>query len=194
MKLSPLICTIWLVASCPSWAGDQEKRFLEFPSGIDTTTFDLTTVQMVQPGRFTIISTTIDDLDVMKFELTVLDTLRAYCTRPDGKYPAPAKLLALGPPDMPIKSIEVRNQNQTRTVEWDYPYKRLAIETTAGIMERPFLPVFCESPKVSTHQRSHQLCPLCPFQPGRRSAGVLGCRAVRDRSLHVAARPALLPG
>ena len=30
--LMPLICTLWLlVVSCPSWAGNQEKRFLEFP-------------------------------------------------------------------------------------------------------------------------------------------------------------------
>ena len=150
MKLFPLICAIWLVASCPSGAGE-EKRFLEFPSGHDTTTFDLNTVQIIQPGRFTIISTTIDDPDVMKFELTVLYTLRDYCTRPDGKYPAPAELLTLGPADMPVKSVEVESHKkyQTRTVDWSYPYKRFALETTAGLIEGPMLPLFCESPKVN---------------------------------------------
>ena len=54
MKLLPLICATMLVASCPSWASDQQGRFLEVEDdyGVDTTTFDLSTVQMIQPGRF----------------------------------------------------------------------------------------------------------------------------------------------
>jgi hypothetical protein len=80
MKLSPLICTIWLVASCPSWAGDQENRFLEIPGKAHTLTFDLDTVQFISPGRFTIMSTEIDNPDVMKFELKTLSTLSSYCS------------------------------------------------------------------------------------------------------------------
>jgi hypothetical protein len=45
----------------------------------------------------------------MKFKLKVLSTLQTYCTRPDGQYPAPADVLTLGTPDIPIKSIEVKS-------------------------------------------------------------------------------------
>jgi hypothetical protein len=85
---------------------------------------------MIQPGRFTIISTTIDDGDVMKFELKVLDILRTYCKRPDGKYRPPTDLLALGPPDMPIESIEVTSNHDKsfKSISWAYPYTRLATE------------------------------------------------------------------
>jgi hypothetical protein len=127
MKLLPLICTIWLIAyCCPSWAGD--RRFLELPAfGRATTTFDLGTVQIIQPGRFTIIETTIDDPDVMKFKLKVLDTLRSYCARPEGKYPVPPDVFTLGPPDMPVKNIEVKhNHLKLKLVYWSYPYKVLA--------------------------------------------------------------------
>ena len=134
MKRFPLICTIWLVASCPSWAGDQGGRFLEFqyPDGKDTKTYDLNTMQIIQPGRFTIVSTTIDNPDVMRFELKVLDTLRSHCARPEGKYPAPADLLTLGPPNMPVQNIEVRSttlygSSRSKLVEWQYPYTRLAL-------------------------------------------------------------------
>jgi hypothetical protein len=154
MKLIPLIYAAWLAASCPSWAVEQKDRFLEFRTGHGTLTYDLSTVQMIQPGRFTIISTTIDDPDVMKLKLKALDTLRTYCTRPDGQYAAPADLLALGPPDMPVKSIEVQSNQtklagkiyQTKTVHWFYPYKRLALNTQAGLEELPFLPLHCKGP------------------------------------------------
>jgi hypothetical protein len=95
-----------LVGSCPSWA--QDGRFIEFSApGGKTQTYDMSTVQMIQPGRFTIITTSIDTPDVMKFELKVLGILRTYCSRPDGEYPAPADAFALGPPDMEVKSIKV---------------------------------------------------------------------------------------
>jgi hypothetical protein len=121
MKLSPLICIMWLITCCPSGARDQEKRFLEFPNDTDTVTVDLNTVQIIQPGRFTVIETTIDNPDMMRFELKVLATLRTYCARAVGQYPAPTDLLMLGPPDMPVKNIEVSR----KMVVWYYPYKRL---------------------------------------------------------------------
>src|SRR5277367_616052 len=61
MKSARLACVAWLVASCPSWADSQEDRFVEFKYVDATTTYDLSTVQMIAPGRFTIISTRIDD-------------------------------------------------------------------------------------------------------------------------------------
>ena len=129
-RLAALICATLLVVLCPSWARDQEDRFIEFPGDVDTTTYDLSTAQLIQPGRFTIISTTIDDADVMNLELQVLGVLRTYCGRPDGKYPVPDDVFTLGPPDMPIKSIDVISNftdkaNPFKRVLWSYPYKRL---------------------------------------------------------------------
>jgi hypothetical protein len=85
MKLSLLIFSILFAAYCPALAEDE--RFVEFPAPRgQTMTYDLSTVQTIQPGRFTIIGSEIDSGDVMRFELDVLDSLRAYCKRPDGKY------------------------------------------------------------------------------------------------------------
>jgi hypothetical protein len=106
MKLSPLICIMWLIACCPSWARDQKERFLEIPNDKTTVTFDLNTVQIIHPGRFTIIETEIDNPDMMRFELKVLAVLRTYCARAAGQYAAPADLLMLGPPDMPVKKLK----------------------------------------------------------------------------------------
>jgi hypothetical protein len=127
----PLICAFWFfVVSCPSWAGEQEKRFLEFPSDTNTTTYDLNTVQVIPPGKFTITGTTINNPDVMKFEIDALLVLKTYCTRADGKYPAPANVFTLGPPDMPVQSIDVASNpaNSVKRIAWYYPYKRLAVD------------------------------------------------------------------
>jgi hypothetical protein len=94
----------------------------------------------------------------MKLELKVLGTLRTYCTRPNGQYPAPADFLTLGPPDMPVKSIEVESHKtyQTKTVTWFYPYKRLAINTEGGPMERFTVPLHCKSPRISESDATEQ--------------------------------------
>jgi hypothetical protein len=134
MKLYPLICAVSLTASWPSLAGDQDNRFIEFPNARTTVTYDLSTVQMILPGKFTIISTSIDNPDVMKLELKVLSTLRTYCGRPDGKYPVPADVFTLGRPDMPVQNIEVKSKQSElagktypfKVVSWSYPYLKLA--------------------------------------------------------------------
>src|SRR5262249_33767409 len=105
-----------------------QNRFVEIPARYHTLTYDLDTVQFITPGKFTIISTAIDDPDVMKFELNALDIFRKYCTRPDGKYPAPAELPQLGPPDdLPVEEVEVRRDSahSFKGVSWRYPYRRL---------------------------------------------------------------------
>jgi hypothetical protein len=125
LKLTNLFCAVWIAMAGPSWARDQEN-FLELPGDAHTVTYDLRTVQMIQPGRFTVIYTTIDHPDVMKLKLKALGTLRTYCSRPAGQYEAPADLLTLGPPDMPVQNIEVSTR-QGKLVLWSFPYKRLAI-------------------------------------------------------------------
>jgi hypothetical protein len=93
LKLLPLICAAYFVASCSALADDQQKRFIEFPDGGDMTTYDLNTVQLIQPGKFTIIYTVVSNPDFMRLELKALDILREYCKRDDGLYPAPTDLL-----------------------------------------------------------------------------------------------------
>jgi hypothetical protein len=132
MKLSPLIFSILIIACCPLLAA-QNERFVEFEEyPAETRIYDLSTVQIIQPGRFTIRSTSIDHADVMKFELKVLDALRSDCKRPDGNYPAPTTLFTLGPPDLPTKDIDVKSSQtkygQYKSAGWEYPYKRFAIE------------------------------------------------------------------
>jgi hypothetical protein len=127
LKLLPLICAAYFVASCSALADDQQKRFIEFPDGGDMTTYDLNTVQLIQPGKFTIIYTVVSNPDFMRLELKALDILREYCKRDDGLYPAPTDLLTLGPSDMPVKNIEVKNVDaQTKRTSWSYPYSKFA--------------------------------------------------------------------
>ena len=127
MTKALLICVVWLFACCSAWAAEQQKRFLEIPSERDTTTYDLNSVKIVQPGKFTIIITTVDNPDFMRLEMKVLDTLRTYCARGDGNYPAPADVLALGPPDMPVKNIVVKSDEKTKRASWSLPYSRLVL-------------------------------------------------------------------
>jgi hypothetical protein len=120
MKLL-LVFLMSLLACCPSLAA-QNERFVEFPFRQDQTfTYDLRTVQMIQPGRFTIVSTVMDNADLMRFELKVLGILRTYCKRPDGKYQPPTDVFTLGPPDLPIESIEVTSAEQKYKIAgWQY--------------------------------------------------------------------------
>lgn len=132
-----LLGTIFLTLAAvgTASAGDQDRRFLEFSGDVDTTTYDLNTVQIIQPGRFTIISATIDNPDLIRFKLKVLDTLQTYCTRADGLYPPPADLFTLGPPDMPVKSIDVGSNptNLVKRILWFYPYRKLAVSMEQGL-------------------------------------------------------------
>jgi hypothetical protein len=83
--------------------------------------FDLNTVKMIEPGRFSLTERRIDELDIMRLRLKVLTTLQRYCERADGTYPAPTDFLTLGAPNLPVKNIEVGRG----LVTWPYPYKRL---------------------------------------------------------------------
>jgi hypothetical protein len=142
MKLL-LVSLMSLLACCPSLAA-QNERFVEFPYGLDQTlTYDLRTVQMIQPGRFTIVSTVMDNADFMRFELKVLYILRTYCKGPDGKYQPPTDVFTLGPPDLPIESIEVKSGG-LKIARWRYPYKRLAIKERGGEYAQMYTSLICK--------------------------------------------------
>jgi len=132
-----------------------ESKWVQFETDPETITYDLTTIQMIEPSKFTIISMSVDRPDVMRLELSVLDTLRSYCTRPGGKYPAPLDLFMLGKPDMPVEMIEV-NTNQTdrrgtkfKDVNWSLPYSKLAVSDKTGLVEKISF-FYCEGPSVGS--------------------------------------------
>ena len=116
----------WFATSLNSFAGTIDGRFFEVPYESDTDTYDFSTVEIIQPGRFTIIKTAIDKPDVMRYKMNVLSAMRDYCKRIPKQYEPPSELSSYGLPDMPLKDVEVSES----MVTWYYPYKTFAGETT----------------------------------------------------------------
>jgi hypothetical protein len=122
------IALLSLLTATSAHAEDIQNSFVEFKDEKEITTYDLRTVEIIQPGKFVIVETVLDNPDVMKFELKVLDTLRSHCARPVGFYTAPAEVFTLGPPDMSVKEIEVRliplagTNHSVKVVSWWLPY------------------------------------------------------------------------
>ena len=133
------VALIILLFQCEMASGLEETepadRFLAFSSDQNTTTYDLSTVQTIIPGKFTVISTTIDNPALMKLSLTAVDTLYTYCEQPVGTYSSPDKLYFLGEPDMPVQDIsvesveiELEGRSVTRKqVGWKLPYQTFAV-------------------------------------------------------------------
>jgi hypothetical protein len=142
IKFSSIAYIVWLAVIWPSWADD---RVVKFGDANKSITYDLSTAKLVGPGRFTIFKTIVDSPEVMKFELKVLDGLRAYCARPEGQYSVPQEFFTLGPPDMPVEPVEVRisRANQSKWVDWFYPYKRLAKMTPRGLEKFTGPGIYC---------------------------------------------------
>jgi hypothetical protein len=75
-----------------------QSRWVELDYDTNTITYDLTTVQMLDPGRFTIISNIQDHPDIIRLKLDVLTALKSYCGRPDGKTTRPPSFSRWGLP------------------------------------------------------------------------------------------------
>jgi hypothetical protein len=135
-----------------SSADDGKNRFVAIERQDEIVTYDLTTVQMIQPGKFSVIQTTIAPPDVMKFKLKVLETLRTFCTRPDGKYPIPSEVFTLGPPDMSVENVEVGSQENFKMASWKLPYRRLAVIFATGPAEG-FSFLHCKQPDNQTEEQ-----------------------------------------
>jgi hypothetical protein len=119
-------------------AGD--NRFLEIQDDDSSATYDLNTVQMLLPGKFSIMGTTVDTPDVMRFELKVQDTLLAYCARADGEYDVPAEVFLLGQPDMAVQKIKIETSTSSGSsltlATWRLPYLRFATVGQTGFAEQ----------------------------------------------------------
>lgn len=103
-------------------AGDKEQ-FVEFEARGTTHTFDLTTVDLLQPGKLSIRYTTIDSPEIIRVRLAIFDALKDACSKPAGKYPVPEAILRLKKPDMPSKEIEVDVTKGIKVAEWERPYR-----------------------------------------------------------------------
>jgi hypothetical protein len=77
---------------------------------------------------------------------------------------------------MPVESIEVESHKKyhARTVNWSYPYKRLAIKTTSGLIEHPFIPLHCETSK--SEAKEHWLEARAVVTNGTRSKYQFDCK------------------
>jgi hypothetical protein len=134
------IALLNLLPATPAHPQDTQNRFVEFKDQRQTTTYDLRTVEIIQPGKFVIVETGLDHADVMRFKLKVLDALRSHCARPAGTYPSPTEVFTLGPPDMPVKDIEVTiwpgtwhgTKDHMKTASWRLPYIKTMVGEGAG--------------------------------------------------------------
>lgn len=70
-------------------ADDKKERFLEVQNDILVYIVDLDSVQIILPGKFSFVETTIDPPHMMKFELQTVEMLRQFCGRSDGEYAIP---------------------------------------------------------------------------------------------------------
>lgn len=153
IRVGRLVRILVLLTFVGPTAAFGQSRWVELEHGDTTITYDLTTVQMLDPGRFTIISKSQDHPDIIQFRLTVLKTLKSFCGRPDGEYPPPPELFTLGPPDMLIEKIEVKTQKTGsvpfKNAVWRLPYRRLALNYPTGPQE--YVSFFdCEGPAVKS--------------------------------------------
>lgn len=127
-----LICCLFVFSPLGANAGD---RFVEISTDRNMTTYDMATLQTIVPGRFTVISTTIDNPDVIKLKMTAMEMLITYCEKPSGHYQAPTNVLTLGHPDMPIEKIKVESgfdeslgtKYPRKMVSWHLPYSKFGI-------------------------------------------------------------------
>jgi hypothetical protein len=146
-----------LLTSAGYAAAFGQSRWVEFEYGDSTVTYDLTTVQLLDPGRFTIINNSQDHPDVIRLKLTALRILKSYCGRPDGKYAPPPELFTLGPPDMTVEKIEVKTQPGSKPFKnamWRLPYRRLAFNFPDGPQEN--ISFFdCEGPRVESVDKEY---------------------------------------
>jgi hypothetical protein len=118
----------------PPASQSSASRWVDLRYSDRTRTYDLETIVMILPGRFTVLERTVDLPEVMRFRLKVLDTLRPYCSKSDGKYEPPNDLFLLGTPDMPIGKIEVsRTAEHFKHVIWESPYGSMAIGDSADL-------------------------------------------------------------
>lgn len=133
-----LLSTLLIAASSAPTLGQSSARFVEFAGDGATITFDLTTVEILVPGKFTILGTTIDQPNQMKVRLKAHDLLKRYCEKPVGNYPPPDDVFVLGAPDATVENIRVAKVDKAKIATWKIPYKLVETSPRVGLnCDRP---------------------------------------------------------
>ena len=132
--------------SAQALSATKRSRWLELEAGDSTISYDLDTVKLLTPNKFTIVSTTIDHNNVVKFRLNALKVLRSYCTRPAGYYDAPSELFTLGEANLPVTKIEVKLKEFPSWVDRSEPYLILATGSSLKQESEGISHVRCEEP------------------------------------------------
>jgi hypothetical protein len=159
-------CGMGVVASLISGAAlalDEKQPFIEFSNPRETVSFDLRTVKLIQPGKFTISNTTVANPDYMKVELNALDIMREHCSSPDGNYEVGERALAGGEPDLPVKAIKVASDRHndswgrattSKLVTWELPYSKFH---DRGPIEKSFVCKYDNESEAYTYQHQRSL-------------------------------------
>jgi hypothetical protein len=115
------------VGTC--WAAD---RFivLDFVPNVSTITYDTATVRMLSPGRFAIDGTILDNPDVMRFKIKVINALAPHCDGDPGEYSVQTDVFVLGAPDFPSKPLQVSLRGKRKAVIWYYHTRDLGVSPT----------------------------------------------------------------
>jgi hypothetical protein len=122
LTIAVLTALLISLAAAPASARN-ETRFVEISDATETDTFDLDSVKVIVPGRFTILSTTLFSADHMRVRLAALTMAEGFCRKPFGKYEVPPEALVLGPPDIPMAKVTVENiERLGKMVHWPIPY------------------------------------------------------------------------
>lgn len=98
------------------------ERFIEIGDDTSTTTFDLSTVNVIQPGKFSVIYMTTDNPDVIRLRLAIIDDLKSACSKPFGEYDISMKVIDIKKPDMPVEKIRVYDLSGAKVTRWSKPY------------------------------------------------------------------------
>ena len=132
-RILAFLCALLAVA-IPHQGIAAPERFVEFQKPTHTRTFDLSTVQVLQPGRFTIESVEIGTREAIDYLLAALDSVNERCSSPVGEYPAPAIPLPFGPSDAGVQPIKVSIEGSLKIASWSAPYwslKGMTIDCTS---------------------------------------------------------------
>jgi hypothetical protein len=143
--LAAIVCILPVHQSV---AEDDASRFFEIKEDTSIKTYDISTVQYVVPGRFTVNSTTISNPDVMKYELDVQGVLKGFCGRPEGEYLAPENIFSFGAPYLQISKIHIfdglNKKCHEKSAYWEFPYKKLSYNIN-GVYKQSGIFFLCEA-------------------------------------------------
>lgn len=100
-----------------------KERFVEIDIGNATSTYDIETAEIIQPGKFSIYYTSVSKPEAMRFRLALFDEFESACRKPAGAHPMGQRVLSMNKPDMPVEDIIVSVDGRgAKGLTWNKPY------------------------------------------------------------------------